>query len=316
MQFDTFLPPREVSVLAGASGSGKSTLLLQLLHAWNKNESFIDIGAPPSGVSYIAGDRSIHSLYHRAADIGLDMQTIPHASMIDNSDVDIRMFQYDAISLLFNILDKLKGPLFIVDPLIIFLGVDLNRYHLVAPALIRLNRFCQDKHYTLLGTHHTTKARSDFSFLRPQDRISGSSALSAFTSTQIALTAPDEVAGDNPMNAARLDIVSHIAAPETHWLSRDKQGLYAPMGPEAGAILQQCGAAGLAIYHAIPDGAQLPTTTILSTLDGIASRATVFRQLDKLCALGVITKALRGHYERTSVKAVPMIDQGLARKES
>ena len=298
MQLDTFLPPREVSVLAGASGSGKSTLLLQMLHAWTTGHNFIDIPPPSQGLSYIAGDRSIHSLYHRAADIGLDMTTIPHASMIDNNDIDIRMFQYDALSLLFNMLDKLKGPLFIVDPLIIFLGVDLNRYHLVAPALFRLNRYCQDKGYTLLGTHHTTKARSDFSFLRPQDRISGSSALSAFTSTQIALTAPDEVAGDNTMNAARLDIVSHIAAPETHWLSRDKKGLYSALGPQAESILQQCGPVGLAVYQDIPDGAQLPTTTILSTLEGVASRATVFRQLEKLCSIGVLSKALRGHYQR------------------
>ena len=306
MQLDTFLPPREVSVLAGASGSGKSTLLLQMLHAWAAGQSFIAIPPPSQGVSYVAGDRSIHSLYHRAADIGLDMTTIPHASMIDNSDIDIRMFQYDALSLLFNILDKLKGPIFMVDPLIIFLGVDLNRYHLVAPALIRLNRYCQDKGYTLLGTHHTTKARSDFSFLRPQDRISGSSALSAFTSTQVALTAPDEVPGENLLNAARLDIVSHIAAPETHWLSRDKKGLYSALGAEAEAILQQCGPVGLAVYQVIPDGAQLPTTTILSTLEGVASRATVFRQLEKLCSLGVLSKALRGHYQRASVPPTPV----------
>ena len=301
MRFDSFLPPREVSILAGASGSGKSTLILQMLHAWSAGDSFIDIPPPPQGMSYIAGDRSIHSLYHRAKDIGIDMTTIPHASMIDNSDVDIRMFQYDALSLLFNMLDKLGGPLFIVDPLIIFLGVDLNRYHLVAPALIRLNRYCQDKGYTILGTHHTTKARSDFSFLRPQDRISGSSALSAFTSTQLALTAPDEVQGDNALQAARLDVVSHIAAPETHWLRRDKKGLYTAMGPEAGTILQQCGPTGLAVYQVVPDGAQIPTTTILSTLEGVASRATVFRQLEKLCAMGVLSKELRGHYQRVPV---------------
>jgi len=305
MHFDSFLPSHEVSILAGASGSGKSTLLLQMLHAWAQGTSFIDIPPPPQGLSYIAGDRSIHSLYHRAKDVGIDMTTIPHASMIDNSDIDIRMFQYDALSLLFNLLDKLKGPLIIVDPLIIFLGVDLNRYHLVAPALIRLNRYCQDKGYTLLGTHHTTKARSDFSFLRPQDRISGSSALSAFTSTQLALTAPDEVPGENILNAARLDIVSHIAAPETHWLSRDTKGLYTPMGREAATILQHCGATGLAVYQVIPDGAQLPTTTILSTLEGVASRATVFRQLEKLCSLGILTKALRGHYQRAPAPTSP-----------
>ena len=98
-------------MLAGASGSGKSTLILQLLHAWGQKQAFIDIPTPPDSVAYLAGDRSINSLYHRAQDVGLDMQTIPHTSLIDNQDVDIRMFQYDSLSLLFKLLDSLGGPL-------------------------------------------------------------------------------------------------------------------------------------------------------------------------------------------------------------
>ena len=296
MQFNTFLPPREVSVLAGASGSGKSTLILQLLHAWNQHKTFLDIPMPPDQAAYIAGDRSIHSLYLRAQDVGLDMQTVPHTSLIDNQDVDIRLFQYDSLTLLFRLLASLKGPLFIIDPLIIFLGVDLNRYHLVAPQLIRLNRYCQDKGYTILGTHHTTKARSDFQFLRPQDRISGSSALSAFTSTQLALSTPEEAKGDESM--ARLDIVSHLAAPETHWLSRDTQGLFASMGPESNHVMQSCGPVGLAIYQCLPQGTTQTTQEILSTLGDRASRATVYRQLEKLVELGLLAKAARGHYTK------------------
>ena len=301
MHFSQFLPTKEVSVLAGASGSGKSTLLLQLLHAWSSGQSFLDVPPPPDGVSYLAGDRSINSLYHRAADVGIDMTTISHASLIDNQDVDIKMFQYDALSLLFRLLDKLGGPRFIIDPLIIFLGVDLNRYHLVAPQLIRLNRHCQDRGYTILGTHHTTKARSDFQFLRPQDRISGSSALSACTSTQLALTSPDEVAQSGTMApAARLDIVSHIAAPETHWLSRDTKGLFTPMGPDADRALQAGGVVGLAIYQTVPDGASVTTPTLLTALDGVASRATVYRHLEKLVEAGLLAKESRGSYTRPS----------------
>ena len=296
MHFNTFLPPSEVSVLAGASGSGKSTLILQFLKAWGQHEQFLDIPTPPDQVSYIAGDRSIHSLYHRAQDVGLDMNTVSHASLIDNPDVDIRLFQYDSLSLLFKLLDHLQGPLFIIDPLIIFLGVDLNRYHLVAPQLIRLNRYCQDKGYTILGTHHTTKARSDFQFHRPQDRISGSSALSAFTSTQLALSTVEESQGMD--DAARLDIVSHLAAPETHWLNRDDQGLFLPMGPDADRVIQSCGTVGLAIYQLLPTGTSLSTQEILTSLGDAASRATVYRQLEKLVDLGLLTKAGRGQYEK------------------
>ena len=283
-------------MLAGASGSGKSTLILQFLKAWGQKEPFLDIPIPPDQVSYIAGDRSIHSLYHRAQDVGLDMKTVSHTSLIDNQNVDIRLFQYDSLSLLFQLLDQLKGPMFIIDPLIIFLGVDLNRYHLVAPQLIRLNRYCQDKGYTILGTHHTTKARSDFQFLRPQDRISGSSALSAFTSTQLALSTVEESQGMD--DAARLDIVSHLAAPETHWLSRDDQGLFLPMGPDADRVIQACGTVGLSIYKLLPQGTNMSTQDILTSLGDAASRATVYRQLEKLVDLGLLVKSGRGHYEK------------------
>ena len=94
-------------MLAGASGSGKSTLLLQFLKSWSDGRSFLDVPPPSDGVSYLAGDRSINSLYHRAKDVGIDMTTIPHTSLIDNSDIDIKMFQYDALSLLFRRLDSL-----------------------------------------------------------------------------------------------------------------------------------------------------------------------------------------------------------------
>ena len=303
MRLESLLPPREVSVLAGASGAGKSTLLLQFLKAWLAGKPFLEVPPPTDQVTYIAGDRSIQSLNHRAQDVGVHLQDIPHASLVDDQDIDINRFKVDPLGLLCSMLDRLKGPLFIVDPLIVFLGVDLNRYNLVAPQLIRLNRFCQDRGYTVLGTHHTTKARSDFSFLRPQDRISGSSALSAFNSTQMALTPPDEVQHNLPLleTAARLDVVSHLAASETHWLSRDRQGLFNPMGPEAEKILQACGPTGLAVYQAIPPDADLETAEIIATLDGVTSRATIFRQLEKLVAAGILQRQERGCYRRASI---------------
>lgn len=301
MQLSSLLPPHEVSVLAGASGAGKSTLLLQFLHAWHQGVPFLEIPPPDERIAYLVGDRSVSTLARRAGDVGLDLDALPHASVVDDTTIDLHRFKQDPLGLLCSLLDRLGGPIFIVDPLIVFLGVDLNRYNLVAPQLIRLNRFCQARGYTVLGTHHTTKARTDFSFLRPQDRISGSSALSAFTSTQLALTSPDEIRHSVPLleQAARLDVVSHLAAPETHWLSRDSEGLFTPMGPEAEKILQACGPAGLAVYQII--GEMTMTGEILEAMEGITSRATVFRQLEKLQDAGIITRTGRGLFSRAPV---------------
>ena len=129
MRLQSLLPPREVSVLAGASGAGKSTLILQFLHAWLTGSSFLEISPPDEGIAYLVGERSIDSLRHRAVDVGLDIDTVPHASLVDDTTIDLHRFKHDPLGLLCSLLDSLKGPLFIVDPLIVFLGVDLNRYN-------------------------------------------------------------------------------------------------------------------------------------------------------------------------------------------
>ena len=98
-----------------------------------------------------------------------------------------------------------------------------------------------------------------------------------------------------------MDVISHLAAPETHWLSRNAKGLFTPMGPEAEKILQACGPAGLAVYQAVPPDQSLETAAILEALDGVTSRATVFRQLEKLVTAGVLDRQERGWYRRAAI---------------
>jgi predicted transcriptional regulator len=55
------------------------------------------------------------------------------------------------------------------------------------------------------------------------------------------------------------------------------------------------------VYQAVPPDQSLETAAILAALDGVTSRATVFRQLEKLVTAGVLARQERGCYRRASI---------------
>lgn len=287
---DGILPPQEISLLAGASGAGKTTLLMQILARLQRGEdcfgaAFCD---PPPTVGYIAADRSWRAYARLADQVGLDLSQITVQSLVDDPTINLGRFESDPLSLLTSLLGKMpadpgRPKLVIVDPLVVFLGVDTNRYHLNAGKLIRLNRICQANAVTLLGTHHATKARSDYSFLRPQDRISGTSALQGFTSTQLFLEDP----GDDGQSV--LHIVCHHAPPQSIALVRNAHGLFQQVldqNPEA--IVST-------ILAAMPQGKPVTRKQILAGVVGF-SPVTLDRYLVKLLSAGTIQKVGFGSY--------------------
>ena len=226
------LPAREVSILAGASGVGKSTFLMQMVAAIVNGETAFmghDI-SHPQRVAYIAADRTFDSYTELAARVGLDLRRLQTRSLVDDDTIDVTRLERDPMELLMSMIASFRSPtLVIIDPMVIFLGVDPNRYQQVAPRLIRMGRWCRANNYTIMATHHATKARSDYSFMRPQDRISGSSALLGFTSSQLFLSGPDEI--KKPY--AEFIAVNHNAPPEVIKLARNDRGLFAPWRAES-----------------------------------------------------------------------------------
>jgi len=57
----------------------------------------------------------------------------------------------------------------------------------------------------------------------------------------------------------------------------------------------------LAVYQAIPPSRSLETAEIIGALEGVTSRATIFRHLEKLVAAGILQRQERGCYRRASV---------------
>jgi archaellum biogenesis ATPase FlaH len=301
---DGMLPRHEVSILAGASGAGKTTLLMQVLRQLQHNEPVFGRAVQPDlKLGYIAADRTWRAYERLAKQVGVDLDKIHCRALIDDDTIDTDNFEKNPQNVLQGLLaDMVKCgvELVIVDPLVVFLGCDTRIYHVNAARLIKLNKLCRNNKITLLGTHHATKARSDYSFKRPQDRINGSGALLGFTSTQLFLAGADELNKD----ASEWHIISHHAPAAVIYLERDPAtGLFREV------VGQECLPKDISnfkedpsdfaakILNLIPsDGTPVKRDAIADVLKDLISPATVDRHLQRLKSDGVLRAYDSGFY--------------------
>lgn len=296
------LPETETSILAGASGVGKTTLLMQVLRCLQRNEPVF--GHQPQqdiAIGYIAADRTWQAYARLAEQVGVDLAKIKIRALVDDDDIDCTHFERDPQSIMYSLLKEFVKSgvrLAVVDPLVVFLGCDTRLYHVNAARLIRLNKFCRQNNITVLGTHHATKARTDFTFKRAQDRISGTSALLGFTSTQLFMAAPDECGGE----FTEWHIVSHHAPGTVLYLKRNDHGLFEAVDPndavkvaEALTPMQTEIAKGI-LHHLTPDGTPVSRKELVDALKYHSSPRAVDEQLQRLRKSGAILGFAGGFY--------------------
>lgn len=289
------LPAGEVSILAGSSGAGKSTLIMQALKAFENGEDTW-LGKKlnyDARWGYLANDHA-WKLYEETANrVQLSLNDMPHISLMDDESIDLEKFRTSPLLLLEELLSRLVDHgcnAIVVDTLVSWFGGDIRNYNLPAYALLRLGRWCRKHQATLLGMHHATKARTDYTFKRAQDRISGSMALLGFSSTQLCLLPPDET-GEA---ASQFHVIAHNAPPLVIPLKKTEQGIFIPfdvgdepLSPIEESMLRFIGEQG--------EGAVVSRNSIAEALRG-TSAATIDRNLKKLVAAGRLTKVRHGEY--------------------
>ncbi len=290
------VPKQEVSILAGSSGAGKTTVVMQLTAAVQKHQSLWDLftATEPLQIGLIGGDRSIRTTLDLAERAGADLSQCHIQSLTDDRDIDITKLKYQSFDLLLDLIrgqHDAKTTLLLIDPLVVFFGGDTKLYTSNAVPLIRLNRLCNDSGLTIIGTHHATKARTDYGFKRRQDRIGGSGgALQGFSSTQLFLDTPEE-AGE-PHSVLR--ILHHLYPSRDLALQRTDRGLFEPLAMPAAPNLD---ATGRAILDAIPATQAVRRSYLLANLPHIPP-ATLDRHLANLTEQGHLAKAKQGEYSR------------------
>jgi len=299
------LPRGEVSILAGSSGCGKSTLLMQALAAFQAGEHtflghVLDLD---TRWGYLANDHAWKLYEDTARRCHLNINGLPHVSVMDDDTIDLEVFRRDSLKLLEDLLLRLKdagATAVVVDTLVSWFGGDIRNYNLPAYALLRLGRFCRTHGLTILGTHHATKARTDFSFKRAQDRISGSMALLGFSSTQLCLIPPDE----NGTAAYQFHVIAHNAPAKMIALSRSEStGIFIPYDAVTGGTLIEVEEAIVEIVRNAGDGVAVTRGALLAALTGRVSVSSLDRHLRKLEQEGFLQKTRRGEYTAAPLAA-------------
>lgn len=282
------LPRHEVSIISGASGAGKTSLIFQLLADMQQNRPFLGTFGVPSPypqVGYIAADRGGDSLDIWAEKTGVDLSVIKFRSIVTDDTIDIRKLEKESFRMLQDLISSMTPlDLIIIDPMIIFLGGDTKNYTHNAMRLIQLNRIAHLNKLTILGTHHAVKARTDYGYKRPQDRISGTGAFLGYTSTQMFLDTPEESGLDHHT----FHVISHTAAGIEIPLTRTDIGTFQPSDvKEAGQIQEQ-------ILHICSQG-MVPRGTVITMMSECPPRTVDFH-LHRLVEEGRLRKEGFGKY--------------------
>lgn len=219
---DTTIPRRQVSILAGASGSGKTTLLMQAIASWAREETFTPaLTWEATRCAYLVADRSFDEVKARAKRLGIGDAKIELYGLQDDTTFDINLLKTPAKALEV-VLTKFKKPfdLLVIDPIALFIEGNFIDFHQVAISLFKLGRIAVQRNITMIAAHHTVKMHSDWGFLRPQDRISGSGAFLGFSGTQMTLIQGLETGVDYDT----LYVVSHTLPRKEAYLTRGSDG--------------------------------------------------------------------------------------------
>lgn len=278
------LPRGELHMLGGASGSGKTTLILQALQAWERGEEFpIQFNATSCG--YLVADRAERDVKELAGFLALKKVEI--YGFVGDSSFPLSIIRNPDI-LLIKCMERLRGKhdLLILDPLLPFL-LERNLKSLTSTmlSLIPLSRMAQQKGLTILGAHHTVKARTDFAFMRPQDRLSGSAGLQAYSCVQIALVEEAERGKQGHL----LEITPHREPRQSFLLERNDLGWFEIVDSKEARLGR--------LRKAFKDSSKVSTADLVNYAEAIGiSKATLFRDLNLMIDEGVISKPKHGVY--------------------
>jgi hypothetical protein len=301
------LPTGGISLLAGAPNVGKTSLLAGMLRSFRDGAAIFGRQPNPvSAIGYINADRG----WDRGSGVWFERAGYPEItqySMSDDEGFNPKRLRkkHERTDILAGFIDRLQLPahaLIVVDPLALFLGGNLLNYDDCAVACHEIRRYLQAKSYTMLATAHSAKIKSDKKerYMRLQDQVLGSTAISGFTDTMMYLASPQET------GKAWFTFLWHPHAlpAETFQLTQGDQGLFeAYSGPTSRTGDVADGTIDRVFALLPEDGRIVDLGEIVDNAQVYPlSKASVKRALESLLDDGRITKPFHGRYARVTVQ--------------
>lgn len=297
------IPFGSIFSFTGTSNTGKSHLLAQMLVALRDGQPiFGHMPNPPTAIGLLSGDRSWASNH-------VPFEKAGYGDIHVRSLADVDGFNW------MNLLDKIgaipehfareldtlalpPGGLVVVDPVALWLPASMN-YKQTAVGMTLLRQITRPRQLTMGMMFHTHKIAADTKdrVLRPQDRILGSGAQTAYSDTVMYLVTPEELS--KPYY--EFGWIPHNAPSETFKLTKDEHGLFCPYvglddvglgdggvvrdeegNPEDIIRLTSLGQLELMIIRAGRDGLTTPNACARAIDELKISKPTFYRHLTRL----------------------------------
>lgn len=175
---DTIFPRNEVHLWGGPSHAGKTTLLFQIIDAWRTGKPVFGYQSYPAPFCYVAADRSQASALVTLERVGIDPETFPIISMID-----------DGLKNLDQVIAACQGKVpglevIFLDGIARLVNGNMNYYETIAEFLTQTVQRLQRDDLTLFGVGHAAKPK-EADIIGPRQRFIGSVAWGAMSSTMV-----------------------------------------------------------------------------------------------------------------------------------
>lgn len=277
-----YLPANQVHVLGGSPGVGKTTLLFQLL-------SYLDLPT-----AYITCDRTLDS-YDQTLERTAQPSRFYTYSIVDQIAADMTAKQPPRtgswLSWSTNFLTSLPThPTIVVfDPALTALPDvrNFNDTQQVASAMARLAAWSKTHQHTTILIFHTNKTKKQDDFMNIFHRISGSAAIGGYSSTRALLTSAKED-DEGPC----LFLQGQHFADVRFRLARRDDGLFRLLDEQD--VEQELSL----VLGLLPVEGTVHIREVVRMAEERLSRATIYRQLDKLVEKGVVKAVGSGWWAR------------------
>lgn len=223
------LPFGSICTFSGASGVGKTAFLATLVAQLQRGEEIFGHKTnPPPAIGVLACDRPWRD--HQAWFDKAGVVDLPHYCLRDHDYAWEVLRDWKKIPTVFRSLVEAiqlpPGSLLIVDPLPLFIPGRLIDYKDMAIGIGMLDQQLKPLQLTMLGIFHVSKQKTGLQdrYLRPQDRILGSSALIGYSETTFYLLSPEEAGKPH----YEFGYVSHQLPAATFAYKRNDQGIFVP----------------------------------------------------------------------------------------
>jgi AAA domain len=157
--WDGRIPLGALSLIAGVPGQGKSTFVVYLGARITRGQLEGDLrGEPRDVVIASAEDAATFILAPRFAAAGADMDRV-HVVHVDHDGLDLGITIPDDLAAIGNVMERVRSPFLIVDPLLAHIPVRIDGYkdQHVRVALAPLARLAEELEAAMTGVMHLNK---------------------------------------------------------------------------------------------------------------------------------------------------------------